>query len=132
MRIVVNDIAASYGGAMTILRGFYEYICETDKENEWIFLLSDKYFEETDNVKIIVRQDIKNSGLKKLGFDLFTGKKFIDDLKPDVVFSLQNIITFGVKAPQCTYIHQSLPYTKMKKFSFFKRELFLQNEGSLC
>lgn len=120
MRIVVNDIAASYGGAMTILRGFYEYICETDKENEWIFLLSDKYFEETDNVKIIVRQDIKNSGLKKLGFDLFTGKKFIDDLKPDVVFSLQNIITFGVKAPQCTYIHQSLPYTKMKKFSFFK------------
>lgn len=120
MRIVVNDIAASYGGAMTILKGFYEYICETDKENEWIFLLSDKYFEETENVRIIVREDIKNSGLKKFMFDLFLGKKFIDSLKPDVVFSLQNIITFSVKAPQCTYIHQSLPYTKMKRFSFFK------------
>ncbi len=121
MRIVVNDIAASYGGAMTILKGFYEYICKNDTENEWIFLLSDNYFEETDNVKIIVRQDIKNSGIKKFLFDLFVGRKFIDDLKPDVVFSLQNIITFGVKAPQCTYIHQSLPYTKMKRFSFLKK-----------
>lgn len=120
MRIVVNDIAASYGGAMTILKGFYEYVCEYDKENEWIFLLGEKYFEETDNVKIIVRSDIKQSGVKKFFFDLFSGRKFIDALKPDVVFSLQNIITFGVKAPQCTYIHQSLPYTKMKKFSFFK------------
>lgn len=122
MRIVVNDIAASYGGAMTILKGFYTYVCEHDKENEWIFLLGDKYFEETDNVKIIVRQDIKNSGLKKFFFDLFTGRKFVDSLNPDVVFSLQNIITFNVKAPQCTYIHQSLPYTKMKSFSFFKSE----------
>lgn len=120
MRIVVNDIAASYGGAMTILKGFYEYVCNNDKENEWIFLLSDKYFEETDNVKIIVRQDIKNSGIKKFVFDLFAGKRFINSFNPDVVFSLQNIITFGVKAPQCTYIHQSLPYTKMKSFSFFK------------
>lgn len=120
MRIVVNDIAASYGGAMTILKGFYDFVCANDKENEWIFLLSDKYFEETDNVKIIVRQDIKNSGLKKFMFDLFSGKRFIDSLKPDVVFSLQNIITFSVKAPQCTYIHQSLPYTKTKSFSFFR------------
>ncbi len=122
MRIVVNDIAASYGGAMTILKGFYTYVCENDHENEWIFLLGDKYFDETDNVKIIVCSDIKQSGIKKFFFDLFTGRKFIDSLEPDVVFSLQNIITFGVKAPQCTYIHQSLPYTKMKNFSFFKSE----------
>ncbi len=120
MRIIVNDIAASYGGAMTILKGFYNYVSENDKENEWIFLLGEKYFDETENVKIIVRQDIKKSGVKKLLFDLFFGKKFIDNLKPDVVFSLQNIITFGVSAPQCAYIHQSLPYTKMKRFSFFK------------
>lgn len=122
MRIVVNDIAASFGGAMTILKGFYDYVCHNDTENEWIFLLGDKYFEETDNVKIIVRSDIKQSGIKKFVFDLFTGRKFIDSLKPDIVFSLQNIITFGVKAPQCTYIHQSLPYTKMKNFSFFKKD----------
>ena len=45
MRIVVNDIAASTGGAMTVLRDFYTWVCEHDHENEWIFLFSDRYFE---------------------------------------------------------------------------------------
>ena len=53
MRIVVNNIAASKGGAMTVLKDFYSCVCENDKQNEWIFLLNSKYFEETENVKII-------------------------------------------------------------------------------
>lgn len=28
MRIVVNDIAASNGGAMTVLLDFYRFVCE--------------------------------------------------------------------------------------------------------
>lgn len=120
MRIVVNDIAASTGGAMTVLRDFYRCVCDNDTENEWIFLLGERYFEETDNVKIIPMPDIKKSGLKKLLFDFFTGRKFISALKPDVVFSMQNIITFGLKVPQVTYIHQSIPFQTVKKFSFLK------------
>ena len=54
MRIVVNDIAASTGGAMTVLRDFYNCVCDSDKENEWIFLLNDRYFKETDNVTHVV------------------------------------------------------------------------------
>ena len=123
MRIVVNDIAASTGGAMTVLRDFYAAVCAGDKENEWIFLLNDRYFEETDNVKIRTLSEIKRSGVKKLLFDFFTGKRYIESLAPDVVLSLQNIITFGVKAPQLVYIHQSIPFQRVKKFSFFcKRE----------
>ena len=120
MRIVVNDIAASTGGAMTVLRDFYRCVCENDTENEWIFLLGDKYFEETDNVKIISMPDIKKSGFKKLWFDFVAGRKYISALKPDVVFSLQNIITFGLKAPQVVYVHQPLPFQRTKKFSFRK------------
>lgn len=120
MRIVVNDIAASTGGAMTVLRDFYRCVCENDTENEWIFLLGEKYFEETANVKIIPMPDIKKSGFKKVLFDFVTGRKFIASLKPDVVFSLQNIITFGLKVPQVTYIHQSIPFQTVKKFSFLK------------
>ena len=112
MRIVVNDIAASTGGAMTVLRDFYRCVCENDTENEWIFLLGDKYFEETDNVKIISMPDIKKSGFKKLWFDFVAGRKYISALKPDVVFSLQNIITFGLKAPQVVYVHQPLPFQR--------------------
>lgn len=120
MRIVVNDIAASTGGAMTVLRDFYRCVCETDTENEWIFLLGDRYFEETDNVKILPMPQIKKSGVRKLLFDFVTGSKFIASLKPDVVFSMQNIVTFGLKVPQVTYIHQSIPFQTIKKFSFFK------------
>lgn len=121
MRIVVNDIAASTGGAMTVLRDFYRCVCENDTENEWVFLLGDRFFEETDNVKIIPMPEVKKSGFKKLLFDFVTGRKFIASLKPDVVFSMQNIITFGLKVPQVTYIHQSIPFQTVKKFSFFKR-----------
>lgn len=120
MRIVVNNIAASTGGAMTVLRDFYRCVCENDTENEWIFLLGDRYFEETENVKIISMPEIKKSGIKKVLFDFVTGRKFISELKPDVVVSMQNIITFGIKVPQMTYIHQSIPFQSAKKFSFFK------------
>jgi hypothetical protein len=37
MRIVVNNIAASSGGAISILIDFYDYIKAADEENEWIF-----------------------------------------------------------------------------------------------
>ncbi len=127
MRIVVNNIAASSGGAMTILRDFYNFVCESDKENEWIFLLSSKYFEETENVKILAMPEIKKNPIKKVLFDLVTGKKFINSLKPDVVFSMQNILTFGLKVPQILYLHQSLPFQKMRKFSFLKK-----NERSIA
>lgn len=120
MRIVVNDIAANKGGAMTILRDFYSAVCQLDKENEWIFLLNDRYFEETDNVKIKVLPEIKKSKFKKLLFDFVTGKHYIRRLSPDVVFSLQNIMTFGLKVPQIVYVHQSIPFQSVKRFSFLK------------
>lgn len=120
MRIVVNDIAASKGGALTVLRDFYNCVKENDTENEWIFLLGDRILEETDNIKIMTLPKIKNSRIKKLTFDLFTGKKFMKKLNPDVIFSLQNTAVFGVKVPQIIYLHQSIPFQTTKKFSFFK------------
>lgn len=117
MRVVVNDIAASTGGALSILRDFYSYISEYDKENEWIFLLGDNYIEPKDNIKVITLPEIKKSKKKKLVFDFFKGKGYIESLKPDVVFSLQNIITFGLKCPQVVYVHQPLPFQRTRNFS---------------
>ena len=122
MRIVVNDIAANVGGAMTVLQDFYECVCEYGKEHEWIFLLGDHYLEERDNIRIITLKSIKSNPLKKVLFDVCSGKKFIENLKPDAVLSLQNIITFGVSVPQVVYVHQPIPFQKMKSFSFFKSD----------
>ena len=122
MKIIVNDIAATYGGGVSILKQFYNYIAEYDKVNEWIFLLSDNYLEELDNIKIICFPEIKRSHVKKIIFDCFTGKKYMEKLHPDVVVSMQNIITFGISVPQIVYIHQSIPFQEVRKFSFIKRK----------
>lgn len=117
----MNDIAASTTGAMTILKQFYNYIRAHDSENEWIFFLGDNFLEETEQIKVICFPEVKASGLKKVWFDCFYGRKVIESFQPDVVVSLQNIITFGVKAPQIVYVHQSIPFQKTKKFSFLKK-----------
>lgn len=122
MRIVVNDIAASEGGALTILRDFYEEIRSSNDNNEWIFLLNDYYFEETKNIKIKVLNGIKSSWFKRLSFELLQGRRIINQLKPDVYFSLQNTATLGINAKHITYLHQPLPYQNEKSFSFFKKD----------
>lgn len=121
MRIVVNDIAASESGALSILLDFYSDINKNDSENEWYFLLNKRYFEDTDNIKVLLFPEIKNSWVKRFLFDIGYGKKIINDLKPDVYFSMQNTATLGVKCRQITYLHQPLPYQNEKKFSFFKK-----------
>lgn len=117
MRIIINDIAAEKGGALTVLESFYNYIRNNDTENEYIFILSGNYIEETDRIKVLIKDDVKKSGLHKMWFDFVSGSRFIESLKPDYVLSLQNIITFGVRCRQGVYVHQSIPFQKVKRFS---------------
>lgn len=86
MRIVVNDVAATpdAGGVYSILSDLYHQVRENDKDNEWIFILAGEYFQETDNIKIIEKPDLKKNKLKKFIFELFNGYKFINSYKPDI------------------------------------------------
>ena len=122
MRILVNDLAASRTGALAVLKSFYDYVCENDTENEWIFLISGEYLEPKDNIKVATYPGVKKSWMHKLWFDLFSGRKVINKYSPDYVLSLQNIITRGVKCRSGVYIHQAIPFQSEKKFSFFKRD----------
>ncbi|MCR4808155.1 MAG: glycosyltransferase [Lachnospiraceae bacterium] len=122
MRIVVDDIAASKTGALSVLRDFYDHILENDRENEWIFVLGDKLLEEKDNIKVLVRDDVKASRKKRLEFDLKTGASYFESLKPDLLFSMQNTLPRGYKGRQVLYVHQPLPFQTWKSFSFFKSE----------
>lgn len=120
MRIVVNDIAASTTGALSILKDFYYYIAEHDTEHEWIFLLGGAYIEETEHIRVRVLSDVKKSWFKRLKFDLLTGAAYLRSLNPDVVFSMQNTLTRGYHGKQVVYVHQPLGFQKIKRFSFFK------------
>lgn len=123
MRIIVSDYAASptSGGTFSILKDFYYDVLKNDPDNEWIFILSGKYFPTSKNVKIVVREDLKKSKFKKLWFELGGGRKFIQQYHPDVFISLQNIATLGIETPQkIVYLHQSLPFYQKHRFSFLK------------
>lgn len=120
MKIVVNDIAANSGGVLSVLKDFYQYIRDNDTENEWYFLVGGDFIQPTERIHVIQLPQIKNSYLKRLAFDFFTGRSMINAINPDVVFSLQNTITFGVKAPQVVYEHQPLPFQSVKNYSFLK------------
>ncbi len=122
MRIVVNDIAANSGGVLTVLKDFYQFVKENDKENEWIFLVCDDFIESTENVKVLKLPEIKNSYIKRLIFDFITGKKLVKSLGADCVFSLQNTLIHGARVPQIVYQHQPLPFQDVKKYSFFKKD----------
>lgn len=124
MRYIINDVAAvpNGGGVYSILEDFYLDVLKNDHENEWFFILAGKFFPESDNVKIIVREDLKKGKIKKLLFELFNGRNYINRLNPDVYISLQNIITYGVKASkQIVYLHQPIPFQNEKNFFFFKK-----------
>ena len=89
MRYIVNDVAAvpNGGGVYSILEDFYLDVLKNDHENEWFFILAGKFFPESDNVKIIVREDLKKGKIKKLLFELFNGRNYINRLNPDVYIS---------------------------------------------
>ncbi|EKA15884.1 glycosyltransferase [Enterococcus sp. GMD5E] len=122
MRIVVNDIAASEGGAMSVLKDFYEEVKEFGADHEWIFLLGDYYLEETPNIKVYVYPEIKKSWLKRLNFDFYFGKNIVNEFKPDIYLSLQNTATLGIRCQQVVYLHQPLPYQKEKRYSLLKKQ----------
>lgn len=126
MRIIVNDIVAvpNSGGVYSVLQDFYSEVLKFSKSNkdiEWIFLLSGNYVKETDNIKVITLPDIKKSWIKRLKFEFFSGSRFINKLGPDIYFSLQNVMTLGVHARKWVYMHQPLPFQKEYDFSFWKK-----------
>ncbi len=119
MKILVNDIAASGGGALSILQDFYSYIKDNDKNNQWIFLLSNPFINETQRIKVKVIKKAKASWKNRFLFDLYAWKKVVNEYQPDVILSLQNTIFCFCDYPQIVYIHQPLPFQQIKKFSLF-------------
>lgn len=124
MKILVNDVAASQGGAMSVLKDFYTYILNDEecKKHQWFFLLSGDYLDPMPHINILTFPEIKKSWLHRLKFDFYQIKKLIKQIDVDYVISLQNIMIWGIKQDQCVYIHQSIPFQTEKKFSVLKKK----------
>ncbi len=122
MKVAVVDVAASCGGAASVLTEFYQYIRENRTDIEWYFVLSGPLIEETKGIHVILCPDVKKNWINRLKFDAVDVQKILKKIKPDVVLSLQNILVRSGKIPQVLYVHQSIPFQKLKRFSFLKKE----------
>ncbi|MEB2274185.1 glycosyltransferase [Bacillus sp. ILBB4] len=125
MKILVLNVAASSGGALSILNDFYNYVKENDQNNDWVFLLSTPQLKERENIKIINTSWIKKSWIHRLYWDLVEVRKIINNIKPDIILSLQNTGALGVDIPQIIYLHQLIPFQETKNFSFLKKGEFM-------
>ena len=121
MNIMVFDVPADSGGALSILYEFYNS-CKNDKKNNYIFVIGKPIIDETANIKVLRYPWIKKSWLHRLYFDNFIASKLIQRYKIDEVLSLQNVVIPNCNVSQTVYVHNSLPFAE-HRFSLFEDKL---------
>lgn len=113
MKIMVLDVAAEYGGALTILKQYYEEAMK-DTSNEWFFVVSTPNLKDTHKIKVLRYPWVKKSWLHRLYFDMFKSRKIIQEHKIDEVLSLQNNTIANCNISQTLYLHQPLPFSERR------------------
>lgn len=127
MRIMVFDVPAVSGGALSVLHDFYAEF-KTDKENEYIFVVSLPELKETSNIKVLRFPWIKRSWAHRFYFDHFIASRLIKKYKVEKVLSLQNVSIPYTKVYQSVFVHNALPFSEYR-FSFNENKFlwFYQN-----
>ena len=124
MRIMVFDVPAESGGALTILQDFYNDVVQSNNpEIEWYFVVGVPTLKNTANIEVLRFPWIKKSWFHRLFFDIIIAPKMISKFKIDKVLSLQNMIIPRLQCEQTLYVHQALPFIDYK-FSFNENKLF--------
>jgi glycosyltransferase involved in cell wall biosynthesis len=113
MKIMVFDVAAESGGALSVLNDFYDKY-KADLNNEYIFIVSKPKLEETPDLKVLRYPWVKKSWLHRLYFDNYVAPKLVKKYGVDEIFSLQNVIVPYSKLYQTVYVHNSLPFSEYR------------------
>lgn len=110
MRIMVFDVPAESGGALSVLHEYYNKF-KLNQENEYIFVLSLPELKETTNIKVLRFPWIKKSWVHRLYFDHVIAAKLIKEYNIDQVLSLQNVIIPHTAVYQSVFVHNALPFS---------------------
>lgn len=113
MKIMVFDVPAVSGGALSVLHDFYNEF-KINKENEYIFVVSSPKLKETPNIRVLRYPWIKRSWIHRLYFDHFIAPKLIKNYNIDKVLSLQNIMIPHTKVYQSVFVHNALPFSEYR------------------
>lgn len=121
--IAIVDLAASSGGALSILNQYYEIAIANFNIN-WVFFLSTPEFNSAKNIKIFNYKWVKRSIIHRIFFEVFILNKLIKKHNPSKVISLQNLIVLFSKYHQIVYVHQALPFSNYKFNLFTNKSLW--------
>jgi len=123
-KIIIYDVAAESGGALTVLDSFYEQFCNEDNY-ESFFVLSKVSYPEKNNVHIIRLPWVKKSWLHRLYCDYIYMPFLISKFGIYEVLSLQNIGIPMRNLKQTIYVHNAIPFTEHRFLLF--REPYLMD-----
>lgn len=121
MNILVVDVAASEGGALTILNQFYNDFL-LDKDNMYYICVSVAELQDAENIKIFRFPWVKKSWFHRLWFELLYVNRLIKSYNINRFFSLQNLFLRNYKCEKWVYMHQSIPFCDVK-FKLFEDPL---------
>ena len=121
---MVFDVPAESGGALSILRDFYDEIRERIDipELEWRFILGKVELPETYAIRTHSFPWVKKSWLHRFLFDHFVAPHLVRTHQVDGIVSFQNITIPHTNVPQILYVHQPLPFSE---YRFSLRDSFL-------
>lgn len=108
-RILVVDVAAHEGGALSILQQYFT-AAAADTGNRYLFCVSLPTLAGNANVEVQRFPWVKKSWLHRLWFDHVTIQKVLRRFGADEILSLQNILVSRTHLPQTLYLHQPLPF----------------------
>jgi len=120
--ILVMDVPAEHGGALTILKQFHQKALE-DNSNKWVFITSIPALEETNHVKNVRFPWVKKSWFHRLYFDKVVAPRLVSRYNADEILSLQNVVVPNVNVPQTLYVHQPLPFID-RRFTLKENKTF--------
>jgi glycosyltransferase involved in cell wall biosynthesis len=124
MNILVFDVPATSGGALTILEEYYKAATQdSDDHVMWFFVISSPELRETDNVRVLRFPWVKKSWLHRLYFDCLIAPRLVNEHEADEILSLQNVVIPKTEVPQTLYVHQPLPFVD-KRFKLTEAPRF--------
>lgn len=124
MRIAVIDVAAEYGGALSVLQDFVKYIDSDDdfcNNNTWVLYTSKPMNLKNEKVSNRVISKVKKGWLNRFWWEQFEIKEEIEKERIDLVISLQNTALKKGNYKQIVFFHNVLLLEPRNKYSLFSK-----------
>lgn len=122
--IFVNATSATVGGTLTIVNQFIENICDLNEKDKKYYIFVPLEYEASSNELIEFIHVKAKKYVDRIKWDMFGIKRWakVNNIKPNLIISLQNTAVRFEDTNQLVYLHQPLPYSKESSWNILKKD----------